>query len=438
VTLTLERSRHVVALLRAGGFRRLLAIRLTAQFGDGVFQASLAGAVLFDPQRQAHASDIAAGFAVLLMPYSIIGPFAGVFLDRWWRQRVLFSANLVRALCVLVIAAEIAARLHGQPFYASALVVLSISRFFLAGLSASLPHVVSPDELVTANAISVTFGALATTAGGAAAIGARLLTGTASSSSYAVMALTASVPYVAASLVARGFGRTALGPDDVERANRETVAEIAHGLVAGAKHLRARRPALLALLAISANRLCYGLFAVCTLLLYRNYYHAEGMLRVGLTGLAQFVLVVAAGGGLAALVTPSISRRIGFVSWMVALLAMSGLFEVTLCLPYRLSLQLLAGFLLGFAAQALKICVDTTVQRTVSDEFRGRVFALYDTLFNLALVSAAVITALVLPDSGRSPTSVAMIGIAYVATAVGYLRLARSRVAITAVAPTNA
>jgi hypothetical protein len=438
VTLTLARSRHVVALLRTGGFRRLMAIRLTAQFGDGVFQASLAGAVLFDPQRQAHAGDIAAGFAVLLMPYSIIGPFAGVFLDRWWRQRVLFSANLMRAVCVLVIAAEIAAGVHGQPFYASALVVLSISRFFLAGLSASLPHVVSRDELVTANAVSVTLGALATTAGGAVAIGARLLTGTASSSSYAVMALTASVPYVVASLVARGFGRTVLGPDDIERANRETVAEIARGLLAGAQHLRARRPALLALIAISANRLCYGLFAVCTLLLYRNYYHAQGMLRVGLTGLAQFVLVVAAGGGLAALVTPTISRRIGFASWMVALLAMSGLFEVTLCLPYRLPLQLLAGFLLGFATQALKICVDTTVQRTVSDEFRGRVFALYDTLFNLALVAAAVITAAVLPDNGRSATSAAVIGIAYLATAVGYLRLARKRVAVTAVAPTNA
>ena len=118
------------------------------------------------------------------------------------------------------------------------------------------------------------------------------------------------------------------------------------------------------------------------------------MLRVGLTGLAQFVLVVAVGGGLAALVTPAISRRIGFASWMVALLAMSGAVRGRRCAcPTDCRLQLLAGLVLGFAAQALKICVDTTVQRTVSDEFRGRVFALYDTLFNLALVAAAVITA---------------------------------------------
>ncbi|MGH8861109.1 MAG: MFS transporter, partial [Jatrophihabitantaceae bacterium] len=121
---------HVRAALRLAGFRRLFAVRLVAQFGDGVFQASLAGAVLFNPERQAHAGDVAAGFAVLLLPYSLIGPFAGVLLDRWWRQRVLIAANLVRVVGVLVIAAEIAAGLHGMPFYASALVVISMSRFF--------------------------------------------------------------------------------------------------------------------------------------------------------------------------------------------------------------------------------------------------------------------------------------------------------------------
>ncbi len=111
----------------------------------------------------------------------------------------------------------------------------------------------------------------------------------------------------------------------------------------------------------------------------------------------------------------------------------------SLCLPYRLPLQLLAGLVLGFAAQALKICVDTTVQRTVSDEFRGRIFALYDTLFNLALVAAALITAVLLPDDGHSPVSVAALGLAYVATAIGYLRLTRRQAAVTAApAPTNA
>ena len=118
----------MITALAQPGFGRLFTVRLAGQFGDGIFQASLAGAVLFSPDRQAHASDVAAGFAVLLLPYSLVGPFAGVLLDRWWRQRVLVVANLLRAVAVLGVAAEIAAGYTGIAFYASALVVVSISR----------------------------------------------------------------------------------------------------------------------------------------------------------------------------------------------------------------------------------------------------------------------------------------------------------------------
>jgi hypothetical protein len=255
------------------------------------------------------------------------------------------------------------------------------------------------------------------------------------------MAAAAAVPYLVSAVLARPFGRRALGPDDVERANRESVGDIARGLVAGARHLHSRRPAFLALCAIGVHRLCYGVFVVCTVLLYRNYFTSDGVIRAGLAGLTQFVVAAAAGGALAAVITPPMSRRIGFVAWTGVLLGASGLFELVLVLPYRLPLLLLAGFALGCTAQGIKICVDTTVQRTVADEFRGRIFALYDTLFNLALVVAAVLTALVLPDDGHAPVSVVVAAAVYVATAAGYLRLAgrpgRSR-PVTAAAPTTA
>jgi len=143
------RQGHLLNALSQRGFRRLYAARLLGQFGDGVFQASLAGAVLFNPERQAHAGDVAAGFAALLVPYSLVGPFAGVLLDRWRRQRVLVVSNVLRALGVLVIGVQILGGLHGQPFYASALVLVSISRLYLSALSAALPHVVDLGDLVT-------------------------------------------------------------------------------------------------------------------------------------------------------------------------------------------------------------------------------------------------------------------------------------------------
>ncbi len=414
---------HVRAVLGRADFRRLYATRLAAQLGDGVFQASLAGAVLFNPERSATAADVAAGFAVILLPYSLIGPFAGVFLDRWWRQRVLVRVNLLRALAVLGVAAEVAAGVHGQPFYISALVVISFNRFFLSALSASLPHVVARQELVTANALSTTGGGLVTSLGGGLAIGIRAGIGD-TNAAYALIAALAAVPYLLSALSAHGFGHRYLGPDDVARQQRETARMIAVGLVAGARHVLELRPVVWALGAVGVYRFCYGMTAISTLLLYRNYFADDGFFRAGLAGLGQLVVAIAAGSLLAATITPAITRRMGFVRWPALLFGAAALIQLGLGLTYQLPLLLLAGFGLGFASQGIKICIDTLVQQSVEDEYRGRVFTLYDTLFNITFVAAAVATAILLPDSGYAPVSVAVIGGVYLVTGLVYLRFA--------------
>ena len=55
-------------------FWRLLELRSGSQFGDGLFQAGLAGGLLFNPDRAAGPWEIVAAFAVLFLPYSVLGP----------------------------------------------------------------------------------------------------------------------------------------------------------------------------------------------------------------------------------------------------------------------------------------------------------------------------------------------------------------------------
>ena len=83
---------------------RLLRIRWTGQLTDGIFQSALASFVLFSPERQADAMSAALAFALVLVPYSIVGPFVGTILDRFSRQRALFFANMVRAITLTIIA----------------------------------------------------------------------------------------------------------------------------------------------------------------------------------------------------------------------------------------------------------------------------------------------------------------------------------------------
>jgi MFS family permease len=414
----------LLAALADPGFRRLFAVRLASQFGDGVFQAGLAGAVLFDPERQAHPADIAAGFTVLLLPYSVIGPFAGVFLDRWWRQRVLVVANVARGFGVLGVAAVIAAGVAGFPFYAAALVIISISRFVLSALSAAQPHVVADAELVTANALSATGGAVIAAAGGGAAIAVRGLLGD-SDGDYALIAAAAILPYLLAASLARRFRCPELGPSDAERAARETPGEVLRGLIAGARHVRGIPPVANGLAAIGAQRLCFGVWTVCTVLLYRNYFTRDGIFRAGLGGLGQVVAALATGAALAALVTPVAFRNLGGVWWPAAMLAGSAALVPALGLSYEPRLVVAQGLLLGFTSQAIKISVDTLIQHHVVDAFRGRVFALYDMLFNIALVLAAVFTAVALPENGHSPAAFVIVAAGWAATAALYVMSSR-------------
>jgi len=400
-------------------FRRLLSVRILGQFADGVFQASLAGTILFNPERQAHAGDIAAGFAVLLLPYSLLGPFAGVLLDRWSRQRVLLGANLLRALLVCLVAAEISAGVHGQPFYLSALLVISVNRFVLSALSASLPHVVAPEQLITANAISVTTGAVVTATGGGAAIAIRTLFGD-NNGGYALVALGGALFYTMASWRALRFARDQLGPDAETKDSRDSVRHVLRGLAAGVGHIRSHPSVLRAFTVIGIHRFAYGISAICTLLLYRNYFTDHGVFRAGLGGLGQVVAAIAVGGGLAAVLTPIVARRLGYTRWSGGLLIGAGVVELALGLPFQLQLVLPAAALLGLTAQGVKICVDTLVAQRVADDFRGRVFSLYDTLFNVVFVAAGVLTALVLPETGKSAIAVCGIGLAYLVTGAAY------------------
>jgi Major Facilitator Superfamily len=422
--------RHVVArqLLRRRDFRRLLATRLSAQFGDGVFQAALAGTVLFNPQRAAEPLDVAAGFAVLLLPYSLVGPFAGVWLDRWSRRQVLVHANLLRAALVAVVAALIAGGVGGAPFLLGGLAVFSVNRFVLSALSAGLPHTTDERLLVTANALSTTSGALATVVGGGAALGVLRLVGT-GDAGYAVVALAAAVPYVLASAVVAGLPRPSLGPDAAAGIHRLTAREVLAGMGAGARHVWSRPPAAAALAAIGVHRLCYGALTLMTLLLYRGTFttSAGPLFPGGLTGLGEVLGAGAVGTLLGAAATPAAVRRIGRTRWVTLLLAGGGLAQLALGASFVAPAVVAAGFLLGFLAQAVKVCVDTTLQEEVDDDHRGRVFSVYDTLVNVAYVVALLLAALVLPASGVSLGVLAVVAGLYLAAAAGYSRVLRRR-----------
>ncbi|MFG1927540.1 MFS transporter [Cryptosporangium sp. NPDC048952] len=409
--------RELAGLLRRQDFRRLFGVRLAGQFGDGVFQAALAGSVLFNPDRQTDPVAIALGFAVLLLPYSALGPFTGILLDRYPRRNVLLWANVVRAGVLVGVAGVLWAGGRTWPFLLLALLAVAVNRFILGGLSAGLPHVAHDRELVTANALTPTAGTVVLTIGVGVAVLLRRLVDS-GDIGYAVIVLVAAATYLLSGVLAGRFPHRALGPDrDDPTARLDTIGSVVAGMVAGARHLGERRAAGYGLLTVGLGRVAFGITTMALLLLYRNTLESTGPFLDGDTGLGQVVLATGFGAFLAAVVTPGAVRRVSRRTWMVALLVVAAVaWPVIVAVP-RTPAVVAIAVVTGLAGQGIKILVDAGVQSEVEDEFRGRVFALYDMLFNVCVVSGLLIGAFGLPDSGRSwPV--------FLGVAVGHLLLA--------------
>jgi MFS family permease len=421
-------ARQLLHLLRGQWFRRLFAVRVTSQFADGVFQVALASYVIFSPERAPSAAAIAGALAVVLLPFSVLGPFVGVFLDRWSRRQVLAVSNFVRVALVVVLAACVAADVAGPLLFLLILACLSVNRFLLAGLSAALPHVVDPRDLIIANAVTPTSGTLAAILGLGLGSASRVLWEMApwADTDVAVL-LTAAVLYGVAGGLALRIPRRMLGPDfdPLRPAVRQAVRHVARGLADGLLHLGSRRPAAYGLAAIAAHRFFFGISTVMLILLHRNYFHGPGESDAAFNGLAVAVLVSGAGFVSAAFVTPFVTDRVTLRTWILVLLGAAALTQIFPGALFTEPALLVASFFLGLASQGIKICVDTLVQAGIDDAFRGRVFSIYDVVFNVAFVAAASAAAVMLPDTGRSYAVLGLVALGYLATGIGYALLTR-------------
>jgi MFS family permease len=408
--------RDLRVLLRYRDFRRLLLVRLLSQGADGVYQIALAAYVVFSPEKQTSATAIASAMAVLLLPYSLVGPFAGVLLDRWRRRQVFLYGNLVRALLASATAVLILSPVPDWLFYVSALCVTAVNRFVLSGLSAALPRVVDEERLVVANSLSPTAGTLAAIVGGGLAFVVRLLV---ADSDAAVVLLGAGL-YLCGALAALRMPPELLGPDRelIQPRLGDAFAGTARDLTAGVRHLAAptRRSAARALGAMSVMRFCYGALLVMVLMLCRYALTSDPDDGLALLGLA--LGVSGAGFFVAAVITPWTAGKLGPERWIVVCAATAAVLEPTLGLPFATAPMLVAAFVLGLITQGAKIATDTIVQSSVDDGFRGRIFSVYDVLFNIAFVGAAAVAALILPPDGRSPALVVTVAVLYAGIAV--------------------
>jgi MFS family permease len=98
------------------------------------------------------------------IPAIMMGPFAGIVLDRFDRRRIMIASDLIRA--VVAMGFILAFFRHSVTMlYVLSALLMAASPFFTAGRSAILPTIASEAELHTANSLTQTTGWMTLTLG---------------------------------------------------------------------------------------------------------------------------------------------------------------------------------------------------------------------------------------------------------------------------------
>ncbi|MEY2872411.1 MAG: hypothetical protein RL526_551 [Actinomycetota bacterium] len=402
------------------------------QITDGIFQSSLASFLLFSPERQPDAKSAAVAFAVVLLPYSLVGPFVGTILDRISRQRVILFANLFRAFTLIFIAGLIRNGATGIELTIFVLVAFGVNRLILAGLSAGLPLLFDTsgtegrNTLVSINATAVTGGTVFVVLGGGIGIGIRgLLEGSVNANQAdGYLVLLSASSFFIAGLLALRLKKDQLGPLPHE-VKRQSVVGAYQEMVEGFKLLRNIKDCFLGISATAVQRGGLTALTLMALLLNRNTFNDPANPEAGLAGFAFAITVAGIGITLGAVIAPFGVKKYGRHAWIRYSLLASAVLPIALAFEQNEFFLITTGFFAGMAGQGVKVTNDALVQSKIVDEYRGRVFAVYDVMVNAGIVSGAIIAAFVLPPNGVSSLLPALIAITYIS--VGFFALRKKK-----------
>ncbi len=368
---TLDRAR---VALRSPDFRRLFQIRLVSQFADGLFQAALVASVVFSPENQSTTVGLAKATIVVSLPYSVLGPFTGVFIDRWSRRRIMVVAPWLRAAAAaLVLFDPVRAAV---PFFAGAFVVLSANRFFLATAQAVVPRLVPIEDLLMANSMATVGGTVSLLTG--VFVGGQIADKVGS----APIVAGAGAGWLVASAIAARIGSD-LSPHSgggVARPLRHELAGVAFEFRDGMRRLVHTPRALGPIASITVDQIGEGIILTLSLVVFKERF-SEGVgsfsWLIGAGAVGVFVGLSTVG----ALEDRFRKERIVAGSFLA-----SGLWLLLLALHISGWSVLLASFVVGVTFAWKKVPVDTLVQESLPDGYRGRVFSVYDVAVNAARI----------------------------------------------------
>jgi MFS family permease len=349
----------VTRLLRANPtFRRLFLAHAISRAGDAFNTVALVVLVF---QLTGSGVGVAGTVAFEILPVLLLGPFAGLLVDRYPRRRVMVLADIARAALAALIAMS---HTSTPAAYAVAFGLSTGALLFNPAASSLVPELLeSEDEIVDANSALWTVAV-------AAQIVLAPLAGVLIASVGVTWAFGLNAgSYLASAALLVGL-RAGTMPADVSTGGWRRVADGIHSV---RKHpLLARLAVVQALAALSAGATS-GLLVILAV-------ERFGLDAGGFGGLLAAI-------GIGAVAGPAVGRRSirpGHRGWLFGPFAVRGVVDVLLAIVVSPVLAGVALVIYGMSTSTGMVAYQSTLQTEIPPEVRGRAFALYDVIWNVS------------------------------------------------------
>jgi MFS family permease len=362
-------------LLHNPQFRRLWIAQVVSQLGDW-FNAVAVYALLLDLTNSA--TLVAAMMVVQLLPLALVGPIAGVVVDRMSRRTLMIGADLARAV---LFTGLIFVRSADQIWLAFVLVSLGVvaTAFFEPARTAMLPDVVPREHLITANALSAATWAVMLAIG--ASVGGAITVLVGRDAAFVCNGLS----FLASALALRGL--------HVHESHHTLHAPGADVRVRDGLHYLRAHPATIALLSIKGVwAVAGGMMLLLTVFGQRVFVAAPGETAArGIGVLFAARGVGAIGGALLARAVQGVdaARLRSLVPWAYGLAAVG---YIALANAPTLLVGALAVVWAHVFGTLLWVLSTVLLQLAVDARVRGRIFALELALHTLVSATAILLT----------------------------------------------
>ncbi|MEY4228854.1 MAG: hypothetical protein RLZ84_1446 [Actinomycetota bacterium] len=349
------------------GVKLLLAGQACGQVGDAVVSLVAAQMLLFANDQESMKSSLLSSIGFMLPVMLLIGPVAGIIVDRYNRRHILVAGHCARGALALLLMICLSAS-HLELALVCLAMMLGTTRVLYSARTASVVHFVRKHELPAIDSMSFILGmASGLVGGGVAAL---------------LLDLNWYLALLVAALLQFFAGRLFTSID---------IDQFAFHSVRTPRSFSGMREQLLA----SKIRFAIGSTASLRLLLGLTVasvaLHVGNRLSLEAVGFALLLALISTGNFLGSLTAEWFVER--FRRRSIAVLA-SASSAVSIMVGQVIGspiLQLATVAFCAFAFQNLRICTDSSVQANTPDEVLGRVFATYDVIYNVAYAVGIVL-----------------------------------------------